>query len=208
MILAPNNFVNPNTPTITTPLGVDAVIQALQISYSDNLTWLEKSFGRAYIRSRKTDNERDSGLLTRSDYTFPEVWQGDGIDPMNALANDNLNSYSFFLKTGDEEPINYEQYTRNRYVVEIANIFWMDLKLVDPDSTYPNTEQYLQEVKKLITNTRLDGLKGLSVEIINVEEDPNDVFRPFTLDLAETQHLAYPKFGFRINMNAYFSLSC
>lgn len=204
----PQPFKNPNAPTITTPVGVDKVIQSLQVNYSSELSWLEKSFGRAFIMSRKTDDQGDANLLTRQDYIYPGLWQGDSLDMIDGLANDNLNAYSFFLKEGNEQPLYYEQFQRNRWQVDISNIFWFDLKRVDSTKTYPYQEELLREVKKVIANTRFTGLDGVSVEIVDIFEKPREIFQEFSIDLAETQHLGYPKAGFRILMRSIYTGVC
>lgn len=203
-----NNFINPTAPTIASPVGVDSVIQALQVEYDDKLTWLEKSFGRAYIAMRKTDNQDDASLLTRQDILFPSLWQGEGLDPINGLANDNLNAYSFFLKTGEETPINYNQRLKNRWTCDISNMFWFNLERIDPNKTYPFTEELINEVKSVIANTLFTGLKYSGVEVLSVKDKPQDIFNEFTIDLAETQHLMYPHAGFRIELRAYFNEDC
>ena len=205
---SPQPFKNPNTPTITTPVGVDKVIQDLQVSYSNNLSWLEKSFGRAYIMSRKTDNKGDSDLLTRQDYIYPGLWQGNNLDMLDGLANDNLNAYSFFLKEGNETPTDYYQNQRNKWTVDISNIFWLNLKRIDSTKTYPFAEELLEEVKQVISTTRFSGMSGASIEIVDIFEKPSEIFQGFTLDLAETQHLGYPYHGFRILMQASYVGIC
>ncbi len=201
-------FINPSTPTITSPVGIDSVIQSLQLEYVDKLAWLEKSFGRAYLGLRKTDDQSDASLLTRQDIIFPSIWQGDGFDPVDGLANDNLNSYSFFLKSSEEVPINYTSRIKNRWSCDISNIFWLNLERVDSTKTYPFTGELINEVKGVIAETRFLGLRNSGIEILSITETPQDIFREFTLDLAETQHLTNPHAGFRIEMKAYFNEGC
>lgn len=204
----PNTFINPNTPTISNPVGVDSVIQTLQVEYSNQLSWLEKSFGRAYMAHKKTDDMDNASLLTRQNEVYPSLWQGEDLDPINGLANDNLNAYSFFLKSGEETPINYQTRIRNRWTCDISNIFWLNLERVDSSKTYPFTEELIQEVKNVISNTLFTGLQHTGVEITSIKTKDEEIFQEFTLDLAETQHLVYPYDGFRIEMTAYFSDSC
>ena len=116
-MMRPNTFINPSTPTISNPVGVDSVIQTLQVEYSNKLAWLEKSFGRAYLAHKKTDDMDSANLLTRQNEVYPSLWQGEGYDPINGLANDNLNAYSFFLKSGEETPINYQTRIRNSWTL-------------------------------------------------------------------------------------------
>lgn len=204
----PISFINPSAPVITTPYGVDQVIKALQEDYAANLSWLEKSFGRAFIMSRKTDDQGDASLITRQDYIYPGLWQADGSDMYDGMANDNLDAYSFFVKEGNETPLDYQQRQRNQWEVELSNIFWFDLQRVDSTKTYPFNEELLDEVKQRISSVRFTGLDGASVEVLQVFDKPQEVFQGFTIDMAETQHLYYPKGGFRILLRAVYTDFC
>lgn len=202
----PNTFKNPIVTTITNPVGIDRVIQSIQLAYTTNLTWLESSFGRAFVMQNKTESARLESVLSRSDTKFPVVWQGDNIDRLNVLANDNLDSYSFFFKDGSETAIEWEQFNQNKWECEISNIFWLDLKRVDSSKTYLYSEELLEDIKRVIRNTVFSD--GDSVEILSITEEPSEIFQEFTLDLSETQHLTYPKHGFRIKLKAIYTEGC
>jgi hypothetical protein len=178
---------------IPSPVGIDKVITNLQVALAANLSWLEKSFGKA----NKTIKQEDD-----REFIFPSILTEVSKDEIPLLGNDNFNAYSYFLADGEELPINYEEHAVNQYQRPISLTFWMDLKRVDSTKLYNFKEELIREVKKVISTTNVGN--GNDVEILSVVTDPELIFDGYSTDLMKSQMLTYPQVGFRIDLLAYY----
>jgi hypothetical protein len=191
------SFKNPLTPIIVNPVNIDRPIQEIQISLATGLGWLEKSFGRSWESVRKDT----SGKI----WTYPEVWQGPGVDLYNCMPNDNLKSQSFFRV---EEPIKVIEYQEFRYArmnAIINIIFWFNLQVIDPDLDYRFIELLKGHVQRVLTNT---SLSSSDFQILQIWEGANNVFKGYTIDQFKNQELIHPYGGFRFECNLNFIEDC
>lgn len=192
-----NSFKNPLVPIITNPVNIDRPIQALQQSLA-TLPWLAKSFGRSFESFRK-----DSANKV---WTYPEVWQGAGIDLLNAMPNDNLNSQSFFKVEDPIEVIDYEPNRYSKMKARVSIIFWFNLKLIDPDLDYRYVELLKGQAQRVITESAQT--HDSSFAITRIWETAVEVFRGYTMDLFTDQALVHPFGGFRFETALTFNEDC
>lgn len=204
----PNNSKNPSINTLSTPVGIDRVIQTLQNELS-SLPWLEKSFGRAFLQMKK--NPVNNNRISDDNIFYPGVYQGLDAngrvkDFQNLLVNDNLSSYSFFYTDGDESPIDYKSDVDNFFEREISLIVWFNMDQINKDTDnfrlYPYQEELNQEVQDIISGAVF--LPGDRVVIDRVVDDPKDIFNAFTLDVVKAQNLVYPNWGYRYYLTATY----
>lgn len=192
-----NSFKNPIIPLISQPVNIDAPIQELQIALGTDLPWLEKSFGRSWESVRKDEQ----GKI----WTYPEVWQGAGIDLLNVMPNDNLKAQSFFRV---EEPIQIIAYESNRFSrmsAQISIIFWFNLQVIDPDLDYRFIELLKASAQRAITET---SCTNATFVIQKIWEGANNVFKGYTIDQFKNQELIHPYGGFRFECNLNYLENC
>lgn len=183
------------------PKRIDVPITELQNSISE-IIWMEKSFGRAVV-SRKIQNEQE--------YIYPSCFVAEGYDHANLLLNDNWDAYSFMLATGVEEIVDYIEETRNTFEREVDLIVWLNLERIQ-DRRDIYIEELKDEVINKIKTTRFRSVEPeltvLDCEVIRIEDRAEEIFREFSLKLAESKYLFYPYGGFRITMNITFIEGC
>lgn len=190
-------FINP------TPVGIDSVITTLQKAFTAKLPWLTKSFGKAermYNRTGSANAIRETD--TSLDYFFPAVWVGQFKDPINMLADDNYDAYTFSFPVDSATPIDFEQNGQNRYNRGLAVIFWFNLPKIDSAKTYDFTEDLIIEIEKVIRSTPF--LYNNGVEIESITDVPQDIFAEFSPELVENQRLIYPFRGCRFNLTTFY----
>lgn len=179
-----------NLPLLTAPLGVDKVIQDLQIELGD-LSWLEYSFGRAFIGRDKQQAGRD--------YNYPMVYSGDA-NYYDASPNDNVISQSFFVIDGDYNFNNYLINEQNLFTVPVSLIVWGNLKRIsDVDEHFGQV--LLQQLLSIINENN-------EFLVQSITDNKEDVFREFTVRLDQSSLFYYPYFCYRIKMEAQVSEEC
>lgn len=178
-----------NLPLLTKPVGIDVQIQQLQSDLS-NISWLEYSFGRAYIGEMEQKGK---------DYTYPAVYKGTK-NYQDASPNDNLKSQSFFVLDGDYAYEDYQINQDNKFSVPISLIVWGRLdKISNKDEHFGSL--LLQDVIQVIKNS------GEFV-INKITDNDKDVFREFSVSDRSPSLFYYPYFCYRIKMTAYSSDEC
>ena len=190
--LSPNAIKNITPPILSNPIGIDAAITGLQASLTE-LTWLEKSFGRATVASRNTDN----GL-----YIYPAVLIP-AYDNLDMLALDNWKSYSFFVARDNETRVSSTGYDK-AFQRPVNLIVWANLQQVDSSKNDDFLEELKQDILDKMSVSPNTGTKVLSIDVTNVYDEPANVFEGFTVELAESQLLYYPYRGLRIEMNVTY----
>lgn len=196
----PNAIKNVIPYKIDDPFGIDITVKSLQILYEE-FSWLEKSFARAIIRSEKRKNQAG----TEFNYIFPGMFSrvGDDVyDYLNMMELDNYDAYSFFLALDTEDSIDYEE-LQNQYRRRLDNIVWLNLEKVDSTKGY----DYLEEIKQDVRNKVKENRFG-TIEIVSIEDEPEAIFREFSLETTDTQFLYYPYRGFRMIMNVTYDEPC
>ena len=201
--LTPNSIKNIDPYVLANPLGVDMVVNALQARFDLGLTWLEKSFGRAVAMSHQKDNQK---------IDYPGLFVKEGFDYMNMIALDNWDAYSFFFARDTEDPLDFGDGIRNTFRRELDLIFWINLERADSTKEY----DYLPELKREILNI-IDGTtysqstdlgQVLAVDVLNVYDEPDNIFDGFDIDLEDTQLLYWPYRGLRITLDCTYIQGC
>lgn len=172
-----------NLPLLSNPLGIDQGIQDLQIELSENLQWLEYSFGRAYLGKDRQQTGRD--------YIYPAVYKGDA-NYYDASPNDNVISQSFFVLDGDYRYDDYMINQQNLFEVPVSLIIWGNLKKIsDVDEHFGQI--LLQQTLQVINNNE-------QFTVLSVVDNEPDVFSEFSDRLENSSLYYYPYFCYRIKM--------
>lgn len=172
-----------NLPIISNPLGIDQGIQSLQIELSEQLPWLEYSFGRAYLGKDKQHVGRD--------YIYPAVYKGDA-NYYDASPNDNVISQSFFVLDGDYRYGDYMINEQNLFEVPVSLIIWGNLKKISGLDEHFG-QVLLQQTLSVINNNE-------QFNVISVVDNDTDVFSEFSERLENSSLYYYPYFCYRIKM--------
>lgn len=194
----PNAFKNVTPYFLTNPVGIDLVVDAIQRKLDDEFNWLEKSFARA-VKASSTTSEGD-------DIEFPAMFIEDGKDLTNMLNIDNYDAYSFFYAEDAENIVDddeYNQFIANRLQRTLHLFVWLDLKRVDPTEVENYTEKVKQDIWKAIGETYY--YCDTSAEIVNVFDEPDNIFEDFTFDYIKSQNMLYPKVGIRFELLACYN---
>lgn len=220
MRMVPNSSKNPSVVTVPGLVGLERVIQTIQVSLQ-SLTWIEKSFGRAYTHMRKIDSAPHLNTPKYRNRNFdnvyyPAVYQGTDSsnrvkDFEDVLINDNLRAYSFIIADEQQNPQDYIIDELNLYQTNISIVFWVNLdainKQVGPVKTYPYFNELRNDVNANIENCLFDTV-GDRVTILNVETDPKKIYKEYTIDITRLQNLVYPYGSFRFNCQAQWIDEC
>lgn len=194
--MTPNSFKNPLVPLIADPVGIDIPIQELQQTIA-NVGWVEKSFGRSWLSYSK-----DSKGQVKY---YPEVWQGKenvagkDKDLLNVLPNDNLRSYSFFKV--DDPIVTDSDYSANLYnnkSATISIIFWFNLLEINKTLDYRFTELLKTTIEAAIRYHTFSPKSQGRIKILRSWEEAANVFKGYTINVAEQQELVHPWGGFRL----------
>jgi len=190
------SYINPNVPQITNPVGVDKIIQDIQLQLSAGLTWLEKSFGRAWLFQEKDT----SGKVSK----MPKCYVGKG-EYVNVLPNDNFKSMSFIFCKDKEKNEGFNASRLGSHKKrDLSIIIWGNLKKIDSTKTYIFTEELKKEVEKILI-----GLDYICSMNSYVDEKAESVFEGFTINDVDTQYLMHPYFACRFDFTVgYFDTIC
>jgi len=191
----PISIKNVTPYVLNSPVGIDSIVKSLQVRFSTNLTWLTKSFNRAVI----TSNIDPNGDRHESAKCFIS----NGQDELDMIVNDNWTAYCFFLARDNESVLEYRDNQDSLYERELSVYFWLNMDEVDPTKDYPYLEEIKREILKEIRSTSFSG--DSDIEILDVIDNPLDVFEGFTVDPDKTQLLYNPYAGLRIDLNCVYS---
>ncbi len=189
-------YVNPD------PYGVDLAVNGLQAAFAA-IPWMEKAFGRAVKRSVKVDG---------SARLFPACFIDDGKDFYDMLLIDNYKSFCFFYARDPEAIVDHVEYVRNTITRPLSAIFWMNLQEVDTARSDDFLGKLKSEIIKAVNEARYpigssnDQVKA--VTIIDINDEPENIYQGFTVDLEETQTIYFPYRGLRIDFNVTYLEGC
>lgn len=194
-------IVNPKVATPPTPINLDLYILRLQTAFANGLPWLDRAFGRAWkMYQDRGDMGKTEGF--GRGYAYPGVFSGRaGVknDYFNVMPNDTLSSYCFFSPRDAAEPVtvlpgeaeSYQPQVKNEWRQPVDIIFWFNADKVQPNNTYPITENLLADVRKVLRTVSFFTPSGVYYE-------PDNIFAPYSMDYVKEVYLGHPFGGFKI----------
>jgi hypothetical protein len=200
------SYNNPTIPTISAPTGLDSVIESIRVALSA-MTWLDKSFGRAWEFKEKNADGKTLKL--------PKVFIGsNGTEGeyLNVLPNDFLKSQSFIAVRGPEK---WEQFNKNNGSMKIRKlsvIFWVNLKDIDPSKNFIFIDQLKDQVEAIIAAH--PDVKSIDEYYDERAEDVFDGYDvglnsgDYSIDDVKSQYLMYPYSGFRFDFTVMYPQVC
>ncbi len=167
------SYKNPIEQAITDPVLLDKEIKNIQ-TVLGTLSWLEKSFGRAFKGTRLKNGRK---------VNYPAIFQAWKKDYYDAFPNDNIQSYSF-IYPDPSEITEYSNKGTHQIERDISIILFFDMEKID------NTFQY-RFVEKLKEDViiKLATLKPDKLEINRVTDEVEEVFNDFTIDEIKPEYL-------------------
>lgn len=188
------SYNNPSILSIPAPRGLDLVIESIRTVLDTYLLWLDKSYGRAWEFKEKGVEDKVSKI--------PKAYMGEG-EYLPVLPNDFLVAQSFIAAKGPEQ---WEQFNRIEGSIkkrDLAIIFWVNLKQIDPTKDYIFTEELKAEIEDLLK-------RHPSVLSLNnyYDEIAEDVFQGYDIDDVDTQYLMYPYAGMRFDLTIIYDEAC
>ena len=172
------SYREPIAQVIADPVLLDKEIKNIQTVLS-TLSWLEKSFGRAFKGIRLKEGRK---------VTYPAIFQQWKKDYYDAFPNDNIKSYSFIFP----EPSEITEYNikgKHEIQRDISIILFFDLEQIDNTLQYRFIELLKEDVIIVLAT-----LKPGKLEINDITDDVEEVFSDFTVDEIKTEFLA-DKYG-------------
>lgn len=193
------SYINPTVLVPSAPTGLDNVIESIRLNLAQ-LTWLEKSFGRAW-EFKETDV---SGNIV----VIPKVFQGrsDGNregEYLNVLPNDSLNAQSFIAAKGPENWSQFNRFEGSMKERKISIIFWVNLKEIDVSKNYIFIDELKGQVEQILS--RLPDVKQIDAYY---DEKAEDIFHGYSVKEVKTQYLMYPYAGMRFDLTVAYPEVC
>jgi hypothetical protein len=189
------SYRNQTAPLLENPVGLDKAIQSIQADLANGLTWLERSFGRAYEFKEKDEEGTESRV--------PKVYTGLG-EYYNVLPNDNFAAQSFMACRDAEKWAAWTDASGNAKTRQVSLIFWFNLKRIDPTKDYIFTEELKKQVETILKQNAYVG--AIEQYFDERAENVFDGYLPayryaaYSVDDERTQFLMYPYAGFRFDL--------
>lgn len=188
---------NPSIPPPTMAIEIDKAIYNIMTVLNLNLSWLTHGYARAYRFI-----EKGEGRLY-----FPEVYVGGDKNPYHRVTPDNDKKGMCFFVVGKEQQRDFVQFSSNWLKWEVGIVFWVNLKLIDPNllQTEEFTQNLIRDARRVLTE-RLGGL-GFRIQLKNAEREFKEIYKEFTLD-ESNDYLRAPYSGFRVNCEIEIQEGC
>lgn len=178
-------------PKAKNPVLIDSVIAEIQDQLKANLEWLDYSFGRS---------QKLVTLKEKQNYFYPGVHIGSGTY-LNVLPDQQLGNYSFFV-LDDPQRVQFAPNTANNIKVNFSMIFWFNLNKVYPGLKDRNTEAIKAEILAFVTRKMF--LKTGRITIEKIYENPENVYKGFSLKEVDSQYMMQPYGGIRFEGQLIF----
>ena len=175
----------PLVPKPAVPAFLDKVIVQIQDELKAKLPWLNYSFGRA---------QKLVTLRNKQNYFYPGVHIGRGTY-ISVLPDQNLGNYSFVV-IDDPQTVEFSPNTFNNIRVKYALVFWFNLDKIFPGVNDRSTEAVKEQIVGLITrNLRLTAGR---ITVTQIFEQPESIYRGYSLKEVDSQYMMQPYGGIRI----------
>ena len=187
-------FIDSVAPVIPNAVMLDKVLGEVQSGLVSNLTWLDVAFGKAQKLTKISPNKKT--VITPNVYCGG--WKGHGKNDYIEVSPDSkIGNFSFFL-INDPQEISPNVWNRH-YTTPFSLIFWFDLRKVWNSQTNRDTEHLKAQIIQVVNGRKGWTLKEGRIEINRCYEQPENIYRGFTLSEIDNQFLMHPYAGFRFD---------
>lgn len=181
----------PAVPKPDVPAFIDKVVVQIQDGLKAKLPWLNYSFGRA---------QKLVTLKDKQNYFYPGVHIGKGTY-INVLPDQKLGNYSFIV-VDDPQSVDFRPNTQNNVKVKYSIIFWFNLNKIFPGVQDRNTEALKEQIVRVIT--RELHLTTGRIDIRQIFEQPENVYKGYSLKEIDSQYMMQPYGGMRFEGEMLF----
>ena len=182
-----------NAPVIPNAVMLDSVLAGIQTRLVENLSWLDVAFGRAQKLTKELNGKR---ILTPNVYCGG--WNGHGPNDYIEVSPDSkIGNFSFFW-IDDPQTIDAGPWART-IKTPFSLIVWFDLRRVYNQATNRNTEKLKAQVLHLLEGRYGWHLTDGHILTTRIYEQPENIYRGFSLSEVDNQFLMHPFGGFRID---------
>lgn len=150
------------------PVLLDKILQDIQTTLMDKLTWLDYAFGRAY---KIIEHRPDGGK-----FVYPAIYNGNS-EYVSLLPNDNFGNFSWF---DIYDPQIIEQNIR-QFTYKGALVFWYDLSSIYDDANVLHTEEIKNEVINVLTAKGFITTVG-RLTISRIYENFENIYKGYALE--------------------------
>lgn len=182
-----------NAPVIPNAVMLDSVLAGIQTGLVENLSWLDVAFGRAQKLTKELNGKR---ILTPNVYCGG--WNGYGPNDYIEVSPDSkIGNFSFFW-IDDPQTIDAGPWART-IKTPFSLIVWFDLRRVYNQPSNRNTEKLKAQVLHLLEGRYGWHLTDGHILTTRIYEQPENIYRGFSLSEVDNQYLMHPFGGFRID---------
>ena len=162
---------NVKVPSKENPVLLDKVIQDIQNTLKDKLTWLNYAFGRAYkLVEHQSDDEK---------FIYPAAYVGNS-EYISLLPNDNFGNFAWFDIYDPQEVAAVVQSTP-QFTFSGAIVFWFNLDTIFPDSDYMYTEEIKDEIVRVLTTPGVISSTG-RLTINKIYERFENIYKGYSIE--------------------------
>jgi len=187
-------------PSVTLPtalVGIDRVVNDIQLKLDTNLIWLTHDYGRMYRNVKKSNG---------STLFFPEIYLG-GKEYYRPTPDNDKKGMIYFV-VGQEETPEFLSDSYNYLTYDIGIVFWVNLGLIDPAllQTEIFTQNLIEEARNVVSRRLFGG--GYKFTLNNIQREFSQIYKEFPTIKEEEDYLRAPYSGFRINGTVQLQEDC
>lgn len=176
--------------TKTNPVLADAVIEQLKVALG-NLAWLDQVFGRAWTIDRGDGKKK---IYEPCIYTAGNSYE-------TLIPSADLGNYSFFVLM---DATRVDEFSK--VISPFALIVWYDIsKCFTDGGNCRDTENLKADILDVL---RTAIVRGGSVTVTKVYEEPKNVYKGYTLDESVNRFMTQPYGAMRIEGEIVSNYQC
>lgn len=162
---------NVHIPHKDNPVILDKIIQDLQVSLEEKLSWLNMAFGRGYkLVEHRPDGDK---------FIYPAAYIGNS-EYASLLPNDNFGNFCWF-DIYDPQIVTAVSQSLPQFTFSGAIIFWYNLDSIFPENDAMYTEEIKDEVVKVLTTPGIIKTTG-RLTINKLYERFENIYKGYSLE--------------------------
>lgn len=158
-------------PIKKNPVLLDKIVQDIQDTLKEKLTWLNYAFGRAY----KLVQHQDNG----GKFIYPAAYVGNS-EYVSLLPDDNYGNFCWF-DIYDSQKITQVVQSTPQFTFSGAVIFWFNLDSIFSDNDAMYTEEIKDEIIRVLTTPGLIKQTG-RIEINEIYERFENIYKGYSIE--------------------------
>lgn len=153
------------------PVILDKIIQDIQATLKEKLTWLDLAFGRSYkLVEHRPDGDK---------FIYPAAYIGNS-EYVSLLPNDNFGNFCWF-DIYDPQTILQVVQSTPQFSFTGAIVFWYNLDSIYPDNTFIYSEEIKDEIIRVLTTPGLIKQTG-RLSITKIYERFENIYKGYSIE--------------------------